>query len=282
MIRGLGHTTIKYSFLPFISELFSQDKLEGITKTEQLTEIPKNQSQPGWERVKKIFRIDEFGNITPEAHTILLTGSYSLVVGFLLGGFLEGKNAYEKFMRNNEATSFVSSLEAKKKLQDAVIMGIGKGGFRWGTRLTFFCMSFVGISTVIQTYRNKYGILEYLSAGAISGWIYKFYQGPRGWVAGASVGSVLGLTCGLTSLGLLKLTGLSLEEARYWQNKWSDDRTAYIRKGLTQQYENKDIAVLKLHDEEVGEAGKTLENLDKPNEEANLKRIRFEPKTKLL
>lgn len=48
-----------------------------------------------------------------------------------------------------------------------------------------------GTYTIIQTYRNKCGIIEYVAAGVTSGVIYKFNMGPRGWVVGAGVGKLI-------------------------------------------------------------------------------------------
>lgn len=47
------------------------------------------------------------------------------------------------------------------------------------------------VSTVIQLYRGKYGIMEYVGAGAATGFMYKFNAGPRGWVVGSGLGKWL-------------------------------------------------------------------------------------------
>lgn len=74
---------------------------------------------------------------------------------------------------------------------------------------------------------------------------------------------VLGLICGGATLGILKVSGLSMEEARYWQYKWKDGPTEYVRKGREKYKETQDFPVVKLHNDEVGEAGKSIFNLDK-------------------
>lgn len=63
---------------------------------------------------------------------------------------------------------------------------------------TFICkiwklckyLFFSGISTLIQTYRGKYGIIEYVVAGGTTGALYKFNMGPRGWVVGGGLGEM--------------------------------------------------------------------------------------------
>ncbi|CAH1969568.1 unnamed protein product [Acanthoscelides obtectus] len=187
----------------------------------------------------------------------------SIFVGSIYGGVVNSRKAYVDFMKNNQATSFLDHFEAKKKLQDAVTISFAKGAFKWGWRITLFSSTFVAVSTMIQVYRGNYGISEYVIAGSTTGALYKFNMGPRGWIVGAGVGSVLGLACGCATVGLLKLAGMSIEDARYWQYQWKRGRMEYLRKGIEEHLDQDEFAVIKLHDVEVGEAGKDIENLDR-------------------
>ncbi|XP_057657999.1 RPII140-upstream gene protein [Diorhabda carinulata] len=250
----------KYSILPVIG-LFDADKVQNVTKTEQNTE--KTLKETGWERVKKIFEADEFGNLTNEVTSILQVAAMSSFIGAIYGGVINSRSAYLEFMRSNEATSFENHLDAKRKLQDAVTISFGKGAFKWGWRITLFSTTFVAVSTIIQTYRGNYGISEYVVSGVVTGTMYKFNMGPRGWIVGGGLGGVLGFICGGCTYGLLKLSGLSMEEARYWQNKWTNDRSEYFRKGVADYLEKEDFAVIKMHNDQIGESGKNIDNLDK-------------------
>ena len=79
-------------------------------------------------------------------------------------------------------------LEAKRKLQDQMYLAMLKGGWRWGWRLGVFVGTFTLISNTIAVYRNKSGILEYATAGTITGGFFKFSMGPKGMIAGAVAG----------------------------------------------------------------------------------------------
>ncbi|CAG9767213.1 unnamed protein product [Ceutorhynchus assimilis] len=257
--------SLRLGFLPFISQYFSLDSLNKQTETErlaapQIAEQARNQ-ETGWDRVKKMFQVDELGNLTPEFNSITQSACMSMFVGGLFGGTAAGKTAYEKFMKNNEATTFKSHLDAKRELQDAVTRAFSKGALKWATKLTVFSVSFIGLTTLIQVYRGKYGVMEYVGAGAATGFLVKFNGGPRTWVVSSAVGSTLGLICGGTTLGILKLSGLSMEEARYWQQKWKNHRSEHFRKGIADYLEKEDFAVIKIHNDEVGEAGRSLDNL---------------------
>ncbi|CAH1170376.1 unnamed protein product [Phaedon cochleariae] len=259
VINNVGKTGIKYSFIPFAS-LFGVDKLENLTETE--LKADKTVEESGSDRLKRMFSVDEFGSISKEVSSILQVAAMSTFIGGMYGGIINSRTAYLEFMKNNEATKFTTHLEAKQKLQDKVTISFGKGAFKWGWRLTLFCTSFVGIATTVQVYKGKCGIMEYVAAGGLTGALYKFNMGPRGWIVGGGLGSLLGLICGGTTVGLLKLGGISMEDARYWQYQWKDHRNEYFRKGMEEYLEKEDFAVIKLHDDKVGEAGKDIKNLN--------------------
>ena len=50
--------------------------------------------------------------------------------------------------------------------------------------------------------------------------------------AGAAVGAFLGVFAGGASMGLIKLSGTTMEEARYWQYKWKTVREDAYREGM--------------------------------------------------
>ncbi|KAJ8974028.1 hypothetical protein NQ317_001816 [Molorchus minor] len=260
----------KHGFLP-ITSLFGIDQLDNETPTQKAADTAAEiEQESGWDRVKHIFELDEFDTMSSEAVSVMQVGALSMFIGALYGGVIHSRPAYMEFMRNNQATSFKNHLEAKRALQDKVTLSFGKGAFKWGWRLSLFSTSFVGISTIIQAYRGKCGILEYVIAGGTSGFLYKFNAGPRAWIVGGGLGSVLGLCCGVITIGLLKLTGVSMEEARYWQHYWRHSRDEYFRKGMADYLEKEDFAVIGLHNEAVGESGKDISNLDKDKHKANV------------
>jgi len=262
MFKKFAQNGARLSLFPFIKEYLNADKVEQITKTEQVADRSITLQETGWDRVKKIFEIDEFGNISYEANSVLQTAAMSLFVGAMYGGVKESKAAYTDFMRVNEATSFKNHMEAKSKLQHAVTMAFGKGSFRFGWRLALFSSTFVGLATTIQVYRGKCGLLEYVAAGGLAGFMYKFNMGPRGWIVGGGLGATLGCICGAVTLGLLKLTGLSIEETRYWQYQWRQGRKEYYRKGMAEYLEKEDFAIIKIHNDEMGKEGRHIDNID--------------------
>nr|XP_023019952.1 RPII140-upstream gene protein [Leptinotarsa decemlineata] len=270
MFRHIINDGLRYSFLALPS-LFGDDRLTNETETERKADKVSVKEETGWDRLVRMYQVDEFGNISYEANSILQVMAGSIFVGAAYGGLVGSRGAYQEFMQSQNALKFESHLEAKKMLQNKVTIAFGKSAFRWSWRLALFCTSFAAISTTIQVYRGKYGIMEYVAAGSLTGTLYKFNMGPRGWLVGGGLGSVLGLFCGGMTLAILKITGVSMEEARYWQYQWKQYRSEYFRKGMADYLEKEDYAVVKLHNDSVGEAGKDIANLDKEPASKNTK-----------
>ncbi|CAG2054370.1 unnamed protein product, partial [Timema podura] len=141
-----------------------------------------------------------------------------------MGGFYRTKNTYLNFIERNQATVFRDHLEAKKKLQDQVTINFAKGAFYWGWRIGLFTSTYVLITTSISVYRGKSSILEYLAAGCITGSCFKMNMGVKGMVVGGLLGSALGGLAGGFSLAIFKITGTSMEDVRYWQYRWKQER----------------------------------------------------------
>ncbi|XP_023708484.1 RPII140-upstream gene protein isoform X3 [Cryptotermes secundus] len=219
--------------------------------------IPKIVHAP--DEVIKCYAEPEFGNISPELNAALQAGFMGMFVGACYGGIVNSKVAYTDFMERNEATVFQSHFDAKKKLQDQVTVGFGKGAFRWGWRLGMFTGTYVLLTTSISIYRGRSSILEYVAAGGITGALYKCSMGLRGMAVGGGLGSFLGGIAGLVSLSILKFSGMTMEEVRYWQYQWKEDRTRHFLKSGKDDESN---ALLAHHDERVGPHGISLESLD--------------------
>jgi len=213
-----------------------------------------------WERIKLMYTIDEFGYISPELNSIRQAGFLGLMVGAIYGGFVDSRIAYMNFMERNQATAFEHHFEAKKKLQDNVTLGFAKGAWKWSWRLALFTTSYTAITTTISSYRGKSSLYEYLAAGGVTGAMYKFNMGLRGMAAGTFFGSIIGGLAGLGSLAILKLTGTSMEDIRYWQYAWKQQRSQ-----VEKEVWHGEVTVSPLlmdHEDRMGKNVHTLDSLD--------------------
>ncbi|XP_063218014.1 RPII140-upstream gene protein [Bacillus rossius redtenbacheri] len=238
------------------------DNVSGISKTAKSVLEDDNNKPTGWDRLYQMFSVDEFGTHSPELHVVYQAGFYGAFIGACIGGFLGSKAAYLNFMDTNQATAFKSHLDAKKKLQDQVTISFARGAFKWGWRLGLFSGSYMLVSTALSVYRGKSSVLEYVAAGCVTGALYKFNLGPRGMLVGGLMGSVLGLMAGGCSLALLDMTGASIENVRFWQYKWKEQRLQQQQAVFKARDEMDDSSLLKAHNKMVGPSGESLATLD--------------------
>lgn len=80
----------------------------------------------------------------------------------------------------------------------------------------------------IATYRGKSSFVEYSAGGAAAGAVYKFPMGPKAMVSGALAGGVLGTVAGLLTLAILKFTGTTAEEIRFWRKGYKEYEKRYL------------------------------------------------------
>ncbi|KAB0794775.1 hypothetical protein PPYR_11614 [Photinus pyralis] len=220
------------------------DNVSKELKTVKEADLTVVQKESGWERVKSLFEKDDFGRITPELQSIINVGCASCFLGMLYGGITNTRETYIDFVKNNQATSFKSHLEAKKTLQDRMTLSFAKGAFKWGWRLTVFSSTYIVVSTLYSTYRGKNGILEHTAAGTVAGSLYKFKLGPPAMLVGGLVGGALGSVAGVATNVLLKLSGMTMQEVRYWNYKWLKKRSDKYNEEFKKHIEKDQIELL--------------------------------------
>lgn len=120
----------------------------------------------------------------------------------------------------------------------------------------------------MSVYRGKSSMWEYVAAGSTTGALFRMNLGLRGMVAGAVVGGALGIFAGGASLGVMKLSGTSMEEVRYWQYKWHKQRIDLEQAGYAKQAQSENPnPLLDAHHELVGEGNITLDAIKDAEEE---------------
>ncbi|XP_058062256.1 RPII140-upstream gene protein [Anopheles bellator] len=247
--------------LPFIGN--DHDKVTIDTKTVQsMYAEAAGDKQTGMERLRMMFSIDEFGRVSTELNSIYQAGFIGFLFGACYGGFVDSRVAYMNFMERNQATAFESSFHAKKKLQDQVTVSFAKGAFKWGWRLALFTTSYIGIQTLISVYRGKSSLYEYMTAGSVTGAMYKFNMGLRGMASGGLVGMALGGVAGGASLLIMRATGTTMEEVRFWQYKWQANRDQVIRDSLKTQERAEEEPLLTHHHNKFGKVNLDLDAIE--------------------
>ncbi|CAG4937174.1 unnamed protein product [Colias eurytheme] len=211
--------------------------------------------ETGWERVKQMYRRNEYDDFSIELHSIVQASLSGIFFGACYGGFMKSRDAYFYFIENNQAAVFNSTFQAKRKLQDYVTIAFAKGALRWGWRLGIFIAMYSSIATTISVYRDKNSVLEYVVAGAITGAVYKANLGLAASLVGAGLGSALSLVGGLVIIGLLKISGVTMDDIRKSLYKIKQSRDEVYNECVEASAKEKNDDLTKHHDVLVQEKG---------------------------
>ncbi|XP_036354563.1 RPII140-upstream gene protein isoform X2 [Octopus sinensis] len=174
-------------------------------------------SETGWYRLQKMYSKDIQGNYSPELNFI---GSSLFKIGlltFCVCSFVGGREASDKFIKDNNASVFRTKFQANRMLTDRVVLAGMKSGVFWSYRTCFFSSVFLLLSQSIAVYRNKSSVWEYLIASGITGMLLKVNLGLRGMVSGGIFGSLMGLCGGSIIYGFMVLTNETQDQRHYWE-----------------------------------------------------------------
>lgn len=166
----------------------------------------------GWDAIKAIVSHDKHGNRTPQMSLIYEGTLTAGLIGGLFGGCMTATDAYHRFIRTNQATTYDNIHLARRLMYDRVTLGFGRGMVKFGWRFTAFSGTFLFLTQAIPIYRGKHSIFDWSAATALAGGVYKFQNGPKPMVAGMALGVLLGTVAGIIVHSSLAVTGLTMDD----------------------------------------------------------------------
>ncbi|XP_039313693.1 RPII140-upstream gene protein [Solenopsis invicta] len=203
----------------------------------------------GWDRVKKIFSVDESGLFTKELQSIINITLSGFAIGLAVGGMSATKNTVDHFITTNEATKFTSHFDAKWSLQQQVATNFLKKGARLGAKLGIFCFIFSSITTCTTAYRGKLAVENYMLGGSITGLLFKINLGLRATLVGTGLGTVLGGICGGISVIILKLSGVTIDQVLDAQHEWIKSRNDKMQERIKECMKSELPEIQKMYEE---------------------------------
>ncbi|CAH1400841.1 unnamed protein product [Nezara viridula] len=208
-----------------------------------------SKDKSGWDRLKNVFTIDEYGEFTPELSNIYQTTIFAAFAGGCYGGIVFSRKAYLDFIERNEATKFKHHFEAKRELQNYVTVSFAKGAFKWSWRVCLFTGLYISFVTALHAYRGEPSIFNYIIGGLVSGAIYRINYGLRGVIVGGTVGSMIGLAGGCLTLNLLRLTGHTFDDIYQIQEEQLRNRKRNMKQVEEKSYQDETHRkMLEVHD----------------------------------
>ncbi|XP_076683724.1 RPII140-upstream gene protein [Andrena cerasifolii] len=208
MLRSVVNSRLlHFSWLPLLPTPNTHDK--PVHMNEEITRLAPGEI--GMDRIKGMFEVKD-GHLTKELQAIITSSVSAIIGGFLIGGITRSWHVPEAFIEENQASQFFNRRDAQRQMQYKFAMAFIKGGANVAIKLGLFCFIFSTSSTCLYVYRGKFDLMNFTSAGALTGCLFKMNMGIRGALAGSFVGTTLGTVYGCLTLGLLYITGTKIED----------------------------------------------------------------------
>eukprot|EP00039_Didymoeca_costata_P020306 m.340799 g.340799 ORF g.340799 m.340799 type:complete len:209 (-) comp19545_c0_seq1:118-744(-) len=172
--------------------------------------------------------------------------------GFFIGGLISSKYTADAFIEANAKTQYVSQLEARRALNDAVIRDFCLRGTYWGLRLGAFVGIFGAMKLGLETHREKKDVFNIVSAGGMAGMISGAIKGVRSAAYGLVSASICSAVVGVGLQGLYWIEN----RARLEREKLDD-----IPKEIPEVTQHKELDPLEVALKKFEEAEKDLVDL---------------------
>uniref|UniRef100_A0A8C4QPG9 Complex I assembly factor TIMMDC1, mitochondrial n=1 Tax=Eptatretus burgeri TaxID=7764 RepID=A0A8C4QPG9_EPTBU len=170
-------------------------------------------NETGWDRVRRMFR-QEQQTLSEEVDDMIRLVFMAGVGGVLFTGLPAGRLAYHRFLERADGEVYRHPVEGIRACHNAAIKGFLRVGVPMGFRASIFMLMFSGTGIVLDAYLNKKSFTHYLTAGAVSGSLFRVFLGAKGMISGAVLGSVFGIPAGLTLMAMNQLHGETLWQRR--------------------------------------------------------------------
>lgn len=181
--------------------------------------LPANLGRPefpdtGWDRIKDLFGREGSRGLSEELSSVLKSGLAGALVGLIHGGLPAARHARQRYIQLSQAELYTSRVDAVRSSHNAAVRGFVRYGWRWSWRVAAFVTLFNSVSTGLSVYRDKDSLSHYAAAGALTGGLFRLNLGLRGLVAGALLGSLLGLPAGALVVAMQTVAGESTRERK--------------------------------------------------------------------
>ncbi|XP_064399943.1 complex I assembly factor TIMMDC1, mitochondrial-like [Halichondria panicea] len=188
---------------------------------------PGSPDETGLDRIKALLPGDD---LAPELKELSLTIFIASVAGFLFGGMIGARHSGDKFITHNHASKFTSVMQAQRQLHAASLLGFMRKGSHWSWRVGLFAGLFSGTTLLLSEYRDKQDSLNYISAGALTGGVFRVARGLKPFIGGTVLGTLISVPVGMAMTGVerMLMSGVErdkqrqrkLEARRKYRDKW--------------------------------------------------------------
>lgn len=157
------------------------------------------------DRLRSLFTIRYGDELPEELNDFTTTVCAATMVGFLFGGMIGARHAGDKYIAMNHSAKFTSVMQAQRELHGAAMLGFVRQGSKWGWKMGLFAGIFSGTLLLMSVYRDKVDFVNYTTAGAMTGGLFRVRAGIKPAIGGTVLGTLLSLPAGVLLQGLDRL-----------------------------------------------------------------------------
>ncbi|NXP49318.1 TIDC1 factor, partial [Heliornis fulica] len=170
--------------------------------------------QTGWERLSELWQRDELQRYPEETVNIIKSAFTGGLVGWLYGGLPAFQQARRAFIERSHGELFQNRADAVQSAHRAGLRSFIRYGWRWSWRVAVFVTVFNTVSTGLSLYRNKTTIGNFVSAGALTGALFRMHLGLQRAAGGFVFGAVFGIPAGGVLMLMQNFVDETLQEKR--------------------------------------------------------------------
>jgi len=227
---------VKSAPLIFSLTLFSpkpeddgHDVVDLSKQNEQLDQMYEDRSNLTWsQRLSLMWRRDSYGNLSPELEQVSQCTVASVVIGGIIGSYLDSQRDMKIFLERNKHEMFRHPREAQSALREKLMLSYMRGFARVGSRTGLMTFLYVSVAQSLAAIRNYINPLDHAIGGASMGMVFKMNMGLKGMAAGGIVGGLLGLQGGCAWWLMYFISGDSVEQR--WRREYLYLQNIYKQK----------------------------------------------------
>ncbi|KAI5134997.1 complex I assembly factor TIMMDC1, mitochondrial [Manis pentadactyla] len=175
--------------------------------------------ESGWDRLRELFVKDERERTSEELENIYRAAVSAGIIGWVYGGIPAFIHAKQNYIEQSQAEIYHNRFDAVQSAHRAAMRGFIRYGWRWSWRTAVFVTIFNTVNTGLNVYRNKNALSHFVTAGAVTGSLFRINLGLRGLVAGGIIGALLGTPVGSLLMAIQKYCGETIQEGKQKDQK---------------------------------------------------------------
>lgn len=186
-----------------------------------LSDAYQNRVDLTWrERLGLMWRLDQYGQVSPELELVMSTTMTVGLVTGVVGGVFKSMESYKEYRLRNQHEMFRSPFEAQRQMQDTVTFTQMRWFVRYSLKFGLMTFVFTAVALSLTAIRNKVNPLDHAVAGGVVGAGCVFLEGPKAMLGMGVCGAIVGLIAGVGLYVVHWLSGESIEER--WNRRYQE------------------------------------------------------------